>query len=112
VAVNQDGRVNSASAPARRGQVLVIYATGQGAVSPSVEDGVAAPAVPLAVTPSLPEVSVGGRPAVVQFSGLAPGFAGLWQINVVIPADAPAGAAAPLVITQGLASRPLSVALQ
>jgi uncharacterized protein (TIGR03437 family) len=40
-------------------------------------------------------------PAPVGFSGLAPGFVGLWQLNVQIPANAPTGAAVPLIISSG-----------
>jgi uncharacterized protein (TIGR03437 family) len=36
----------------------------------------------------------------VQFSGLAPGFVGLYQVNAVVPADAPAGIQ-PLVVSIG-----------
>lgn len=111
-AVNENGRLNSASSPARRGQVLQIFATGQGDVNPVVADGVAAPLQPLSVTPSLPDVFVGNRRALVQFSGLAPTLAGVWQINAFIPQDAPVGPAVPLFIIQGLRSNTLSVAIE
>ncbi len=111
-AVNEDGRLNSATSPARRGQVLQIFATGQGEVSPVVEDGVAAPLQPLSVTQSLPDVLIGNRRAQVQFSGLAPNLAGVWQINAVIPSDAPTGSAVPLVLIQALRSNTLSVAIE
>ena len=109
---NADGQINSASNPVRRGDVLVIFATGQGEVSPVVEDGTAAPVQPLAVTPSQPTVTIGDRPGTVLFSGLTPGFVGLWQINVAIPADAPIGSAVPLVVTQGLSSNSIPVAVE
>lgn len=62
-ALNQDGRVNATSNPVRPGQVLQIFASGQGQVTPAVEAGAAAPAHPLSVTALFPEVFVGGRRA-------------------------------------------------
>jgi uncharacterized protein (TIGR03437 family) len=46
---------------------------------------------PLYWTTSLPRVRIGGVPAQVLYSGLAPGLQGVWQINVLIPDNAPAG---------------------
>ena len=112
VAANADGRLNSASNPARRGDIVVVYGTGQGELTATVADGAAAPASPLAFTTATPAVTIGGRPASVRYSGLAPGFVGLWQINLVIPSDAPAGASVPLLVTHGLASNPGSLAIQ
>src|SRR6185436_18623945 len=77
--LNQDGSLNTDSVRARRGQVIQIYATGPGALDRPIEDGAAAPSSPLALTTSKPDVFVAGVPATVQFSGMAPGFAGLWQ---------------------------------
>lgn len=110
--LNQNGRLNAASNAARRSEVLQIYATGQGEVIPAIEDGAPAPANQWAVTPSQPEVSIGGKRASVLFTGLAPGFAGVWQINAIIPADAPAGAAVPLTVTFGPASNTIGVVVQ
>jgi uncharacterized protein (TIGR03437 family) len=42
-------------------------------------------------TSTLPVVEIGGVPARVLFSGLAPGLSRVWQITVLIPEDAPAG---------------------
>jgi uncharacterized protein (TIGR03437 family) len=93
VTVDQEGRVNRA----RPGGFLTIYASGQGTVTPSVEDAAAAPSSPFSIARD-PSVSINGRPATVTFSGLAPGFPSLWQINVRIPDDLPAGADQDLIV--------------
>ena len=45
-----------------------------------------------------PEVTIGGMPAIVDFSGLAPGFSGLYQINARVPLGALPGDQVPLTI--------------
>ncbi|HEY1496994.1 MAG TPA: MBL fold metallo-hydrolase [Candidatus Solibacter sp.] len=110
-AVNQDGRVNSASAAARRGEALHIFGTGLGAVAPAVEDGAAAPSQPLSNGVVSPNVFLGGRQLTPLFNGLAPGLAGVWQIDVLIPADASTGPEIPLVIEHGITSNTITVAV-
>lgn len=83
--LNQDSAENTQNAPARRGQVVQIFATGPGAVSATVADGANAPATSLVNTRSTPQVFIGGVSANVQFSGLAPNLIGLWQINAFVP---------------------------
>ena len=83
--LNQDNSENASDRPAIRGQVISIYATGPGAIAQQVQDGAAAPRSPLVLTKSTPQVYVGGVESQVQFSGLAPDFVGLWQINVTVP---------------------------
>ncbi len=93
----EGGQVNGASTPAARGSVVLLFGTGAGTLAPPPSDGsVIAP--PLAQwTASPTEVTVGGIPARVLYSGPAPGLiAGVWQINIEIPATAPVGAAVPL----------------
>ncbi|MEZ5366821.1 MAG: hypothetical protein R2748_31905 [Bryobacterales bacterium] len=98
LAINQNGSINSPSAPAERGSVVTFFGTGQGATNPMVANGQPAPGGPLANTVAQPTTSqqqclrtgfvcafVGSKIAAVQYSGLAPGFVGLWQINVQIP---------------------------
>lgn len=84
---NQDGVTeNSLTSPARRGEVISVYGTGQGALTRSVDDGAAPGASPsLAASRSVPQVYIGGVLAQVQFSGLNPDAPGLWQINATIP---------------------------
>ena len=36
-------------------------------------------------------MTIGGVPAVIEYSGLAPGYLGLYQVNAQIPMDAPTG---------------------
>jgi uncharacterized protein (TIGR03437 family) len=88
--------VNAAS-PAVGGETVLIYLTGMGAVNPTVADGVG-PTV-LTNTVSQPTVLVGGTAGNVAFSGLAPGFPGLYQINVTLPAFQPGQGSLPLAIS-------------
>jgi len=71
----------------RRGAPITIFVTGLGAVTPPVAAGVAAPLNPLSRTLVEPEVTIGGVRATVAFSGLAPQFAGLYQVNAEVPAS-------------------------
>lgn len=83
---NENGTENTSSNPAPRGKAITIYATGAGALASAYEDGTAAPGDPSLVrTRSTPTVYIAGVEAEVQFSGYAPGFANLWQINAYVP---------------------------
>ncbi|MGI8988382.1 MAG: hypothetical protein ACR2I2_02215 [Bryobacteraceae bacterium] len=73
--------------PTRRGETVLIFLTGLGAVTPAVQDGTAGGSNPVSSTNSPVNVFVAGRPATVVFSGLAPGFPGLYQINATVPLD-------------------------
>ena len=81
---HSDGRRITESAPAQLGELLVLFAGGLGAVEPPVSNGFPAPSSPLARTTNLPVVTVGGVQAEVFFSGLAPGWIGLYQINFLV----------------------------
>jgi uncharacterized protein (TIGR03437 family) len=72
--------------PATQGEIVVLYGNGFGQTSPALVNGEIAQSGPLAV---LPAVTIGGVPATVQFAGaISPG---LYQFNVVIPANAAHG---------------------
>ncbi len=89
-ALRPDGSVISDSNPALVGETEALYLAGMGSVSPSVTDGAAAPSSPLSNTTNTPAIylydSAGNYATpTITFSGLAPGFAGLYQINFTIP---------------------------
>jgi uncharacterized protein (TIGR03437 family) len=89
---------------------VLIYATGPGTVNPAIADGAAAPAEPLARTTTTPVVYFGSEPGTVLFSGMAPGFVGLWQINVRLPAsNLPSGQVPVFVGLGGLAGNAVPV---
>ena len=101
------------AAPAQAGDALIIYCTGLGTVDPPVVEGTAAPLSPLSSTKSPVTVMVGDKPAQVQFSGLIPGFAGLYQVNVVMPPGVAAGGAVPVALTvAGQTGPPVTIAVQ
>jgi uncharacterized protein (TIGR03437 family) len=101
------------SQPVARGDFLAIYCTGLGAVHDTPADGAPAPSSPpFATTFATPSVTIGGIPAAVSYSGLAPGLVGLYQVNVQVPNDAPTGNAVNLAITVGsLTSNAVTVAI-
>lgn len=92
--------------PARPGDVLVIYATGLGAVSGNVNVADASPSSPLAETLEPVTILVGEVAANVSFAGLTPGFAGLYQVNAALPAGAATGDAIPIVASVGETTSP------
>ncbi len=99
-AINEDGTINSTTNPVARGQVISLYGTGLGRVSNAPADGRPAPGGPLAEG-ARPDVSFNllpARPDDVLYSGLAPGFVGLWQLNVRVPLTTPPGNQIPVVV--------------
>jgi hypothetical protein len=68
----------------RSGGTITVWATGLGAVQPAASTGTAASSEPLMRTAVPATVSVGGTDVPVTFSGLAPGFAGLYQVNATV----------------------------
>jgi uncharacterized protein (TIGR03437 family) len=94
--------------PAATGDAILIFLTGLGLATPNgdpsgqpVATGSVAPAsgTPLYRTVQTPTVTIGGIPATVVFSGITPGNAGLYQINVTIPDGVHAGDNVPVLVT-------------
>ena len=98
--LNEDDSENMAATPARRGSVIQIFVGGAGDTVPSWPSGEAAPANgnPLLHTRLRPVVTMGGVPARVLFSGMAPGLAAVLQFNVEVPASVTPGPTVPLEI--------------
>ncbi|MGA9106820.1 MAG: glycosyl hydrolase, partial [Bryobacteraceae bacterium] len=72
--LNQPYSVNSAANPVPRGDYIMIYATGEGAMSPAGVDGLVALAASPGPPPPAVTVQIGGQPATVSYAGNAPGF--------------------------------------
>jgi uncharacterized protein (TIGR03437 family) len=68
------------------GERLILYLTGLGATEPSAITGAGgATSEPFNRVTEMPDVYIGGQAAVVEFAGVAPGLAGVYQLNVVVP---------------------------
>jgi uncharacterized protein (TIGR03437 family) len=83
--LNQNSTLNTRDTPAERGSILQIFATGHGPLNATGTAEV--------------EVWIAERPAQVQYSGPAPGFAGLWQINAQVAEEGPVTGQAPVYIS-------------
>ncbi|MGD0438433.1 MAG: hypothetical protein ABSB86_18395, partial [Bryobacteraceae bacterium] len=106
-------KLNTPANPASAGDALLIYCTGLGTVTPAVAAGSAAPTSQLSNTDNEVTVTVGGQNAQVLFQGLAPGFVGLYQVNVTVPSGIAAADDVPVVLTAaGASSAPVTVAIQ
>ncbi len=107
-----DYGVVDAANPAAAGEILLLYATGLGAVENPPGTGQLQPVTPLSRTLTQPQVTIGSRNAAVLFSGLAPGFAGLYQLNVQVPSDLPAGEQEVLLALAGSVSKPSKITVR
>lgn len=106
-----------ATHPAKAGDTLTLWAIGLGSTSPFVATGQAAPlSEPLARLTTTPAVNFGGGigGTVVNpfFAGLAPTFAGLYQVNVTIPPDVPRGLVYVTLAFGDSTSNPVLIAIQ
>jgi uncharacterized protein (TIGR03437 family) len=100
--LNQDFSVNGPNNAAARGSIIILYATGEGVVTPAAPTGSVTPiAGPFPKPVGAVTVMIGGVQAQVLFAGEAPGYtAGLLQVNAVVPTTIGAGNQ-PLVLTVG-----------
>jgi uncharacterized protein (TIGR03437 family) len=101
----------TATNPARRGEFLEVYVTGLGPTWPLVDSGEEAPHSPLAVIVSPLTAQLGGMTTPVHFAGLAPGFVGLYQVNIEVPSDAPSGEVPLVLISNGVSSNVVTVSI-
>jgi uncharacterized protein (TIGR03437 family) len=98
-ALNQDNTVNSQANPAKAGSIIQLFGTGVGLVTGAPADGTPDPNTQLP-TMDMPTVYINATSVPVSYSGLAPGFIGLWQINAQVPANAPTPDVQVLVVVQ------------
>jgi uncharacterized protein (TIGR03437 family) len=99
-ALNQDYRLNTPQNPATRGSIAILYATGEGLTDQAADGEPAAAPLPRPLLPIT--VTVGGKAAEVLYAGGAPGLvAGVMQVNIRIPADAPTGDGVMVIVDAG-----------
>ena len=92
VGIHASGDVLSADSPARPGEVVVLYAAGLGQTNPLQRNGMLArtPA-PIGKLEEFRLLLNGAElpPELIEYAGITPGFAGLYQINLRLPGDVP-----------------------
>ena len=103
--------------PARVGETITIYAIGLGPTDPPVPTGAPAPSSePLARLVKGAVLNfgggIGGVSATPLFAGLTPTYAGLYQINVTVPAGAPKGNVSVTLAMPGAASNAVRIAVE
>jgi uncharacterized protein (TIGR03437 family) len=106
-----DGRPVSKENPARRDRTLTLYAIGLGPTTGGrVVAGEGAPLEPLAETAKVQvffgDPTIDGTEIIVEWSGLVPGFVGLYQINLRVPGSRWRGDNLPVVVRVAGVSSP------
>jgi uncharacterized protein (TIGR03437 family) len=111
IVTHLDGSLVSPRNPAAPSETVVIWGTGIGPVDVAQKSGEPASGEFLARTRITPQISVAGGACNVLFSGLTPGFAGLYQMNVTLPATLPSGDQPLVVTSNGIASNAVVIAI-
>jgi uncharacterized protein (TIGR03437 family) len=92
VAQHADGSLISPTAPAQGGEIVVLYAAGLGHTIPDVPPGYIVSTATSILAAAQLQILINGDPCAagsILYAGLTPGFAGLYQINLKLPADLP-----------------------
>ena len=88
----KNGTINGVTTvPAKPGETIILWGTGFGPTVPPAPDGVALPSTPLYYTANPVTLTIGGAPASVYATALAPSFGGLFQVVVTVPTSLPNG---------------------
>ena len=115
VAVHLTGQAISATAPAVPGEIVVIYAAGLGRTAPDTVAGqLATEAFPIYYASQL-QILFNGipcPPGSVLYAGLTPGFAGLYQINLVLPLNLTANPQIQVAIGAQISPQSIQLAVQ
>lgn len=90
-AVDQNFKTITLDNPATKGGIVTVYASGLGATNPVLAAGQVPPSSPLYPTTGTTSASIGGLNAPVLFSGLAPGYPGVYQLNIRVPDNIASG---------------------
>jgi len=100
------------SKPAAPGETIILFCTGLGTVTPVVPTGAAASATNISFTDTKFTATIAGKNAPVGFSGLAPGFVALGQINLQVPNDAPSGSQDIVISGGGVSSNAAKIQIK
>jgi uncharacterized protein (TIGR03437 family) len=108
--IDSSNRLIEFTNPTTAGSVIQIFCTGLGPVTSAPRSGSPPSNTTLSRTIATPIVTVGGLPATVLFSGLAPDTVGEYQVNIRIPDGVPPGLLTPLVLSiNGIASNTVTI---
>jgi uncharacterized protein (TIGR03437 family) len=100
------------NSPVSAGDLVVLYCSGLGAVKPAVAAGSMTPLSPLSYTVNPVTVSFGGKQVQASFAGLAPLYAQLYQVNVVVPSGLPSGSVPVTLSVGGQQSSPVTITVK
>jgi uncharacterized protein (TIGR03437 family) len=108
---NADFSLVSTSNPAKAGDVLLVYCTGLGDTTPGLTTGALVSGTPTSATKATVTATVGGKDATVVYAIASPGYVGLYQVALTVPAGVTGSS--PIILTQGgVKSNSVSVAVQ
>jgi uncharacterized protein (TIGR03437 family) len=107
---NVDFSLVTTANPAKPGDVILVYCTGMGQTTPAISTGLPPATGVLAYTNPV-TATIGGKPATVVYSIASPGFAGLNQVAITVPAGVTGNV--PLLLQEGaVVSNTVTVALK
>ena len=107
-----DSSLVTTSTPAKAGETVLIYCTGLGTFKSALKSGQLPPNPP-PDTVNTPQVTIGGVTVTVTLSTAAPGYVGLYQVGVQVPANSQTGnAVAVTVAVGGATSKAVTIAVQ
>ncbi len=109
--VHSSGTLVSTASPAEPGETVLVFLTGLGQVNGEIAAGQPAPFSPLLSARVPVEAQLGGAAVTPSFAGLAPGFAGLYQVNLPIP-ELPSGTYTLRIVAGGISSNVVGVAVR